>query len=72
MSAGDLIGALEITPDLSSILVDDLIKGSPVTCGPTDTLNQVLKMMYEKQITSILAVENQNRLVGLVHQKSSR
>ena len=71
ISAGDLIRALRLVPDVTNISVNDILTRNPVTCRASDTLNVVLTVMREQQITSVVVVDNALRLEGVVHQKAS-
>lgn len=39
---------------------------SPITCPPTETVQALVRTMTEQQIDSVLVVDAQERLVGLV------
>ena len=71
MTDGDLRRKLlKYQKPISSFFVDDALnhaKLNPVTCNPADDLKKAVKLMGDKQIWDLPVIDNENRLVGLLH-----
>lgn len=69
ISSGDFMRALKTCSTLSEMYLADLITREPVTCQPDQSLNDILYLMQDNAITSVVVVGNDNQIFGLVHQK---
>ena len=61
---------LKVQKPFSAFFIDDALvhaKQNPITCRPQDNLKEVIRLMGEKQIWDIPVVEQNNKLVGLLH-----
>jgi|TARA_B110000977_G_C10845803_1_gene403846 arabinose-5-phosphate isomerase len=61
---------LKVQKPFSAFFIDDALvhaKQNPITCRPEDNLREVIQLMGEKQIWDIPVVEQNNKLVGLLH-----
>ncbi len=61
---------LKVQKPFSAFFIDDALvhaKQNPITCRPEDNLKEVIQLMGEKQIWDIPVVEQNNKLVGLLH-----
>ncbi len=71
MTDGDLRRKLlKYQKPISSFFIDDALnhaKLNPVTCNPADDLKKAVKLMGDKQIWDLPVIDNENRLVGLLH-----
>ena len=71
MTDGDLRRKLlKYQKPISSFFVDDALnhaKLNPVTCNPADDLKKAVKLMGDKQIWDLPVIDNEKRLVGLLH-----
>ena len=71
MTDGDLRRKLlKYQKPISSFFIDDALnhaKLNPVTCNPADDLKKAVKLMGYKQIWDLPVIDNENRLVGLLH-----
>ncbi len=71
MTDGDLRRKLlKYQKPISSFFIDDALnhaKLDPITCNPADDLKKAVKLMGDKQIWDLPVIDNENRLVGLLH-----
>ena len=71
MTDGDLRRKLlKYQKPISSFFIDDALnhaKLNPITCNPADDLKKAVKLMGEKQIWDLPVIDNEKRLVGLLH-----
>ena len=71
MTDGDLRRKLlKYQKPISSFFIDDALnhaKINPITCNPADDLKKAVKLMGDKQIWDLPVIDNENRLVGLLH-----
>ena len=71
MTDGDLRRKLlKYQKPISSFFIDDALnhaKVNPITCSPYDDLKEAVKLMGDKQIWDLPVVDNEKRLVGLLH-----
>ena len=71
MTDGDLRRKLlKYQKPISSFFIDDALnhaKLNPVTCNPADDLKKAVKLMGDKQIWDLPVIDNEKRLVGLLH-----
>ena len=71
MTDGDLRRKLlKYQKPISSFFIDDALnhaKLNPITCNPADDLKKAVKLMGDKQIWDLPVIDNENRLVGLLH-----
>ena len=61
---------LKVQKPFSALFIDDALihaKQNPITCRPGDNLKEVVQLMGEKQIWDLPVVEEENKLVGLLH-----
>ena len=71
MTDGDLRRKLlKYQKPISSFFIDDALnhaKINPITCNPDDDLKKAVKLMGDKQIWDLPVIDNEKRLVGLLH-----
>ena len=71
MTDGDLRRKLlKYQKPISSFFIDDALnhaKLDPITCNPADDLKKAVKLMGDKQIWDLPVIDNEKRLVGLLH-----
>ena len=71
MTDGDLRRKLlKYQKPISSFFIDDALnhaKINPITCNPADDLKKAVKLMGDKQIWDLPVIDNEKRLVGLLH-----
>tara|TARA_A200000113_G_scaffold225422_1_gene246278 strand:+ start:20668 stop:21063 length:396 start_codon:yes stop_codon:yes gene_type:complete len=71
MTDGDLRRKLlKYQKPISSFFIDDALnhaKLNPITCNPADDLKKAVKLMGDKQIWDLPVIDNEKRLVGLLH-----
>ncbi len=71
MTDGDLRRKLlKYQKPISSFFIDDALnhaKINPITCNPGDDLKKAVKLMGDKQIWDLPVIDNEKRLVGLLH-----
>ena len=71
MTDGDLRRKLlKYQKPISSFCIDDALnhaKLNPITCNPVDDLKKAVKLMGDKQIWHLPVIDNEKRLVGLLH-----
>tara|TARA_B100000902_G_C27218551_1_gene868344 strand:- start:158 stop:553 length:396 start_codon:yes stop_codon:yes gene_type:complete len=71
MTDGDLRRKLlKYQKPISSFFIDDALnhaKLNPVTCNPADDLKKAVKLMGDKQIWDLPVIDDEKRLVGLLH-----
>tara|TARA_B100000963_G_scaffold51636_1_gene39819 strand:- start:4430 stop:4825 length:396 start_codon:yes stop_codon:yes gene_type:complete len=71
MTDGDLRRKLlKYQKPISSFFVDDTLnhsKVNPITCNPADELKKAVKLMGDKQIWDLPVIDDEKRLVGLLH-----
>ena len=71
MTDGDLRRKLlKYQKPISSFFIDDALnhaKLNPITCNPADDLKKAVKSMGDKQIWDLPVIDNEKRLVGLLH-----
>jgi len=61
---------LTVQKPFSAFFIDDTLDHavkSPLTTSPDDTLEDVIKLMGNKQIWDLPVVDSSNKLVGLLH-----
>ena len=71
MTDGDLRRKLlKYQKPISSFFIDDALNHArinPITCNPADDLKKAVKLMGDKQIWDLPVIDNEKRLVGLLH-----
>ena len=71
MTDGDLRRKLlKYQKPISSFFIDDTLnhaKVNPITCNPADELKKAVKLMGDKQIWDLPVIDDEKRLVGLLH-----
>ena len=71
MTDGDLRRKLlKYQKPISSFFIDDALnhaKINPITCNPADELKEAVKLMGDKQIWDLPVIDDEKRLVGLLH-----
>ena len=63
---GDLRRTLDKKPDISKMLIFDLMTKRPVTITRDTMAAEALNLMEEKEITSLLVVDEKNSLLGIL------
>jgi arabinose-5-phosphate isomerase len=61
---------LKVQKPFSAFFVDDALvhaKENPITCQPGDNLKTVVQLMGVKKIWDLPVVDQENKLVGLLH-----
>ena len=61
---------LKVQKPFSAFFVDDALvhaKENPIICQPGDNLKEVVQLMGDKQIWDLPVVDQNNKLVGLLH-----
>lgn len=61
---------LNVQKPFSSFFVDDALihaKKNPITCKPYDELKNIVNLMGEKQIWDLPVVDENKKLLGLLH-----
>ena len=61
---------LNVQKPFSSFFVDDALihaKKNPITCKPHDELKNIVNLMGEKQIWDLPVVDENKKLLGLLH-----
>jgi len=64
---GDLRRFLERGADLTTAKAVDLASKNPKTIGPDELAARAVQVMEDFSITSLVVLENQQRLVGVIH-----
>jgi arabinose-5-phosphate isomerase len=64
---GDIRRAVKNIADLRSCTVDDIMSTNPITIHENVLALEALDLMEQKEITSLVTVDSQNRMRGLVH-----
>lgn len=59
-------GVRKLAASLRNATVGELMVTNPVTCGENQTVSEVRRLMHEKNVSSVLVVNNLNNLVGIV------
>jgi len=52
--------------DIKELRVEDIMTRNPITCSPTSTVLEVVKIMKNKHLRRIPVVDSNNKLLGLV------
>lgn len=52
--------------DIKRLRVEDIMSRNPITCSPTSTVLDVVKIMKNKHLRRIPVVDSSSRLLGLV------
>ena len=63
---GDLRRTLEKKPDISTLLIYDLMTKKPVTITEDTLAAEALNLMEEKEITALLVLDEKNKLLGIL------
>ena len=63
---GDLRRTLDKKPNISKMLIFDLMTKRPVTITRDTMAAEALNLMEEKEITSLLVVDEKNSLLGIL------
>tara|TARA_B100001989_G_C24239793_1_gene316810 strand:+ start:39 stop:434 length:396 start_codon:yes stop_codon:yes gene_type:complete len=61
---------LRVQKPFSAFFIDDALLHAninPITCNPSDDLDQIVKLMGDKKIWDLPVVDKNNTLVGLLH-----
>ena len=61
---------LKVQKPFSAFFIDDALihaNESPIICNPNDNLKEIVSLMGNKQIWDLPVVNNNNKLVGLLH-----
>jgi arabinose-5-phosphate isomerase len=64
---GDLRRGLKKFPNLRETSVEDVMTASPYAIGPEALASQALEFMEQKAITVLPVVDEQQRVLGIIH-----
>jgi len=64
---GDIRRAIISKPDFLSYSAQDIIKGVPLSIKGDILATEALKLLEENHITSLIVVDNENKIKGLLH-----
>ena len=63
---GDLRRTLERKPDISQLMIFDVMTKKPILITKDMLAAEALNLMEEKEITSLLVVDEKNKLIGIL------
>jgi CBS domain-containing protein len=52
--------------NIQQLKVEDIMTKNPITCSPTSTVLEVVKIMKNKHLRRVPVVDSSNRLLGLI------
>jgi CBS domain-containing protein len=52
--------------NIQQLKVEDIMTRNPITCSPTSTVLEVVKIMKNKHLRRVPVVDSTNRLLGLI------
>jgi CBS domain-containing protein len=52
--------------NIQQLKVEDIMTKNPITCSPTSTVLEVVRIMKNKHLRRVPVVESSNRLLGLI------
>ena len=64
---GDIRRNIIENPDFLSSSAADIIKGFPQCISPETLAAEALKILEQKQITSLIVTDEENKILGLLH-----